>query len=332
MGSGRFEHGAHSPTLRLRRSHLWQHSSDMPASVVLEPLLRWYGRSARPLPWRRSEATPWEILVSEVMLQQTPVARVLPVYDAWVRRWPTPAALASDAPGEAVRMWGRLGYPRRALRLHEAATAIERDCGGEVPATYQQLVELPGVGDYTAAAVAAFAYSEPALVLDTNVRRVLGRLFVGRDRPARSVSAAERRQARSVLPEDGITAAAWSVAVMELGAVICTARTPHCPACPVSDSCAWRRSGYPASQLPPPRAQRYAGTDRQTRGRILALVRESSGPVAAERLESVSADASQRERALRSLLDDGLVVEQAEGALTLPGRATRQAGSGRELS
>jgi A/G-specific adenine glycosylase len=305
----------------------------MPATVVLQPLLRWYGRSARPLPWRRSDTTPWEILVSEVMLQQTPVARVLAVYDAWVRRWPTPAALASDTPGEAVRMWGRLGYPRRALRLHEAATAIQRDFGGEVPSTYQQLVELPGVGDYTAAAVAAFAYSEPALVLDTNVRRVLARLFAGRDRPPRAVSAAERRQATRVLPDDGVTAAAWSVAVMELGAVVCTARAPRCPACPVSESCAWRRLGYPASQVPKPQAQRYTGTDRQARGEILALLRESTDPVDAGRLESVSSDPLQRERALRSLLDDGLVVEQAEGALTLPGRATEdEAAPGRELS
>jgi A/G-specific adenine glycosylase len=293
----------------------------MPASIVLEPLLHWYAHSARPLPWRRSDTSPWEILVSEVMLQQTPVARVLPVYDAWVQRWPTPTSLAAGTSGDAVRMWGRLGYPRRALRLHAAAGVLERDYGGEVPSTYDQLVRLPGIGDYTAAAVAAFAFSEPTLVLDTNVRRVLARLFDGSDRPPRTVSAAERRRATRVLPEEGVAAAAWSVAVMELGAVVCTARTPRCAACPVSDSCVWRRLGYPASQLPKQPAQKYAGTDRQARGRILALLREGTGPIDVARLGSVSADPFQRERALRSLLDDGLVVEQVEGALTLPGAA-----------
>jgi A/G-specific adenine glycosylase len=312
------------PTLRLRPPVLWQHSPDMPASVLLEPVLRWYTQHARPLPWRQRNAGAWRILVSEVMLQQTPVARVLPVYDAWVRRWPTPAGLASDAPGEALRMWGGLGYPRRALRLHETATILVRDYGSRVPSRYQQLLTLPGIGDYTAAAIAAFAYRERTVVLDTNVRRVLSRVVSGQERPPRAVQAAERRLAQELLPEAGSTAAAWNVAVMELGATVCTARAPRCAACPVSGSCAWRRAGFPTTCAARARVQRYEGTDRQARGRILALLRGTGDAVPIESLASVWPDPVQRERALRSLLDDGLVVEQAEGALALPGRRSER--------
>jgi A/G-specific adenine glycosylase len=290
----------------------------MPASVLLEPVLRWYAQHARSLPWRRSGTSPWQVLVSEVMLQQTPVVRVLAVYDAWVRRWPTPAGLATDGPGEAVRMWRGLGYPRRALRLHETATILVRDYGGRVPSSYQQLLTLPGIGDYTAAAVAAFAYGERTVVLDTNVRRVLARAVSGQEHPPRAVRTAERRLARELLPESGATAAAWNVAVMELGATVCTARAPRCTACPVSSSCAWRRAGRPSLSEARARSQGYEGTDRQARGRILALLRDAGDSVRVESVASVWPDAVQRERALRSLLDDGLAVEQA-GALTLPG-------------
>ena len=164
-------------------------------------ILRWYASHARDLPWRRPDAGPWAVLVSEVMLQQTPVARVLPAHAAWLARWPAPPSLAAAAPGDAVRQWGRLGYPRRAVRLHAAARLIAERHGGTVPSSVADLRELPGVGSYTAAAVASFAYGQRHAVLDTNVRRVLARLVRGEELPPRSASAAEVRLAESLLPE-----------------------------------------------------------------------------------------------------------------------------------
>jgi len=157
------------------------------------PVLAWYARNARDLPWRAPGATPWSVLVSEIMLQQTPVARVLPEYLRWIARWPTPAALAAEPAGEAIRQWGRLGYPRRALRLHETATILTRGHGGMVPADRDALLALPGIGSYTAAAVASFAFGQRHAVLDTNVRRVLARLVAGRPTAAAAPSVAERR-------------------------------------------------------------------------------------------------------------------------------------------
>ncbi len=282
-------------------------------------MLQWYDDHRRELPWRQPEVGGWAVLVSEIMLQQTPVQRVLGVYAAWMGRWPDSAALARETPGEAVRMWGRLGYPRRALRLHRAAVAIEERHGGMVPCSTAELRQLPGVGEYTAAAVAAFAYHQREIVLDTNVRRVLGRLFAGRQYPPATLTKAEREQARGVLPEDPHISARWSVAVMELGALICTAAAPRCRQCPVSARCAWRLADYPAYDGPPRRGQTYAGTDRQCRGRILSVLRESEGPVPVALVETTWADAIQRERALASLVDDGLVVRADKGgALALP--------------
>src|SRR5213078_4923579 len=151
------------------------------------------------------------------MLQQTPVARVLPAYRAWLERWPTPTALAAAPAGEAVRQWGRLGYPRRALRLHETATILVARHGGTVPADLDALRALPGIGSYTAAAVASFAFGQRHAVLDTNVRRVLSRLVGGDALPPRTLSAAETRLAESLLPAEPAVAAHWAVAVMELG-------------------------------------------------------------------------------------------------------------------
>jgi A/G-specific adenine glycosylase len=290
----------------------------MPESSLHRPMLDWYAESARDLPWRRADTTAWGVLVSEVMLQQTPVARVLPVYEAWMRAWPTPAALAEEAAGEAVRAWGRLGYPRRALRLHAAARAITERHGGAVPADRDTLRGLPGVGDYTATAVAVFAFGARHAVLDTNVRRVLGRVAAGEQHPARSVTAAERERAEALLPDEEDTAARWSVAVMELGALVCTSRAPRCRACPVVDACAWATAGYPAYDGPPRRGQAYAGTDRQCRGRLLGVLRDADGPVARSRLESAWDDAAQRERALDGLLADGLVEPLDDGFFRLP--------------
>jgi A/G-specific adenine glycosylase len=287
-------------------------------SDLVDPILRWYDAHARDLPWRRPGASAWSVLVSEFMLQQTPVARVLPVHEAWLERWPTPADLAAEPSGEAVRAWGRLGYPRRALRLHAAAVAIVADHGGVVPDSYDALRTLPGVGDYTAAAVAAFAYRQRQVVLDTNVRRVLGRAASGVEFPARSVSKAEREVAAALLPADAPTAATWSVAVMELGALICTSDRPKCPTCPVADTCAWHTAGRPAYDGPPRPVQTYAGTDRQCRGRLLAVLRDAPGSVPKARLDAAWDLDDQRERCLASLLDDGLVVAAGDGRYALP--------------
>lgn len=281
-----------------------------------EPILSWYAEKARDLPWRRPDATPWGILVSEIMLQQTPVARVLPAWATWMRRWPTPADLAAESPGEAVREWGRLGYPRRALNLHACARAIAAEHGGRVPPEYETLRALPGIGDYTAAAVASFAYGGRHAVLDTNVRRVLARAVQGVEYPPKTTTAAERRLAESLLPV--VDAPRWGVAVMELGALVCTARSPRCADCPIAARCAWRLAGRPAHDGPPRRGQAYAGTDRQCRGRLLAILRQAHGPVPKPALDVVWDDPAQRERALDALVADGLAEVLADGTYRLP--------------
>jgi len=290
----------------------------MPESLLHNAVLQWYAEHRRVLPWRAPTAGGWAVLVSEVMLQQTPVGRVRPAYEAWMRRWPTPAALAADRPGEAVRMWGRLGYPRRALRLHAAATVIDQLHDGSVPTTYEELRGLPGVGDYTAAAVTAFAFRRRAVVLDTNVRRVLTRWLGARELPATNITVAERGLAESVLPAEDDTAATWSVALMELGALLCRPTAPACGHCPLRDVCAWRAAGYPPHVGPQRRGQTYAGTDRQCRGRILGLLRDSDEPVRPAFAAAVWDDAEQRDRALASLIEDGLAVISSDGRLALP--------------
>ena len=289
-----------------------------PHQALHERLLGWYDEHARDLPWREESATAWAVLVSEFMLQQTPVARVLPVYEQWLRTWPTPADLAAAAPGEAVRAWGRLGYPRRALRLHAAAGVITTKHGGAVPDSYEDLVALPGVGDYTAAAVASFGFGRRHVVLDTNVRRVLARAVRGREVPDRTVTRSERALAGSLHPDGDAAAAAWAVSTMELGAVVCRATGPRCSACPVADLCAWRAAGYPAHDGPARRSQSYAGTDRQCRGRLLAVLRDNAGPVHVSALEAVWPGAGQRDRCLRWLVDDGLVVRSSDQTYALP--------------
>ncbi|GAA2745088.1 A/G-specific adenine glycosylase [Kitasatospora cinereorecta] len=287
-------------------------------STLHTTVIDWYEANARDLPWRTPDASPWAVMVSEFMLQQTPVKRVLPAYAAWLERWPTPADLAADAPGEAVRMWGRLGYPRRALRLHAAATAITEDHGGEVPSDHAALLALPGVGEYTAAAVASFAFRQRHAVLDTNVRRVFARAVTGVEYPAQATTAAERRTATELLPARAETAATWAVAVMELGALVCTARSPECAGCPLRAECAWQRAGRPPYQGPARRGQTYEGTDRQVRGKLLAVLRDAHGEVAQARLDEVWHDAVQRARALDGLVADGLVEPVGPGVYRLP--------------
>ena len=295
------------------------------APALVRTLMDWYDGAARDLPWRRPGVSPWGVLVSEVMLQQTPVARVIPAWERWLRRWPSPADLAAAEAGDAIREWDRLGYPRRALRLHAAATTIVDRHGGRVPSSVDELEALPGVGAYTARAVAAFAHKRRSPVADTNVRRVLARVFDARhDANGSAATAAERQLLDALLPADGAEAARASVALMELGALVCTARRPRCADCPVRHTCAWVAAGSPPGVQR--RAQTYAGTDRQARGRLLAVLRDADGPVGTAALDAVWSEAEQRERALAGLLTDGLVERTADGRFRLPGVAVSRPG------
>jgi len=282
-------------------------------SAQTAAILAWYRTNARDLPWR-ADPEPWAVLVSEVMLQQTPVSRVLPVFEDWMARWPRPAALAAESPGAAVRAWGRLGYPRRALRLHAAAVVCVTQFGGAVPSDVADLRSLPGVGEYTAAAVAAFAFGQRHPVLDTNVRRVQARWLDGTESPlTTSVTALERSRALDLLPTNGPDAAGLSVAFMELGALVCSARAPRCEDCPISRWCAWRAADCPQATGTARKAQAWQGTDRQCRGRIMAALRDSRSSVTEASLSDVWPDAAQLGRSLQSLVDDGLAVPEGSG-------------------
>jgi A/G-specific adenine glycosylase len=287
------------------------------APVLADVVLAWYDAHARDLPWRRT-TDPWAVLVSEVMLQQTPVARVLPAYTAWLDRWPTPAALAADPPGEAVRMWGRLGYPRRALRLHAAARAVVAHHGGVVPADLDALLALPGVGAYTARAVASFAYGRRHPVVDTNVRRVAARAVGGSGEAGPPSTTRDLAFVTTLLPDEPARAARFGVALMELGALVCTARSPRCADCPLAGRCAWRLAGYPPYDGPRPPRQGYDGTDRQARGALLAVLRAAAGAVPVEALERAWPEPLQRARAVDGLVADGLVEPTADGGFALP--------------
>ncbi len=284
---------------------------------MIQQVIGWYAAHARDLPWRGTGVTPWGILVSEFMLQQTPVSRVIAPWHAWMDRWPTPASLAAEDSGEAVRAWGRLGYPRRALRLHEAAGRIVADHAGEVPSDIEALRALPGVGDYTASAVASFAFGQAHVVLDTNVRRVLARLDAGQAQPAATLTAAERARAESWITDEPSHAPRWAVASMELGAQVCQAVAPRCPECPVAQACRWRAAGHPAWAGAPRRVQPYAGTDRQCRGALLAVLRTRDAADRLLLLQAWPSDVDQAERALASLEADGLVTHDADGRYRL---------------
>ena len=279
-----------------------------------ERVVTWFDQNRRPLPWRESP-TPWGVLVSEVMLAQTPVPRVAPVWRAWLDRWPTPADLAAEPVSEAIKAWGRLGYPRRALRLHEAAGVIVEQHSGEVPRDYQSLVALPGVGDYTAAAVVSFAFGGRATVLDVNVRRFYARYFDGQPFPPAHVTSDERRRAAGYLPDRD--PALWAAATMEFGQLVCTAKEPRCESCCVADGCRWLARGRPDAHLRTTRPQGYAGTDRQVRGLIVEKLR--SGPAAREAIDALWPDGIQLARALDSLVSDGLVDPVEPERFALPG-------------
>ncbi|WP_279367451.1 A/G-specific adenine glycosylase [Microbacterium testaceum] len=282
------------------------------------PLIAWYRDAARDLPWRREGFGAWGTLVSEFMLQQTPVNRVVPHLEAWLTRWPTPADLAASPPGDAVTQWANLGYPRRALWLHRAAVEIRDRHDGVVPRDVEALLALTGIGDYTARAVAVFAYGDRHPVVDTNTRRVLARAIEGRAQPGpphrRDLEAMEAE-----LPADIAESAIVNAAAMELGAIVCTARAPKCEACPLAAQCAWRAAGYPASEDRRRKQATYEGSDRQTRGAVLKTLREAA-PAAVPAFAVIPEwpDPAQRDRAIDSLIADGL-VEAADEYLRLPG-------------
>jgi A/G-specific adenine glycosylase len=283
-------------------------------SSLHQPVLAWYKKNKRDLPWRNTDA--WGVLVSEIMLQQTPVARVLPVYIEWMKRWPTPAALAAASPAQVITAWGRLGYPRRALRLHECAKVISTQHKGEIPETQSELRELPGIGDYTSAAIIAFAFTGRSLVLDINIRRVFARVIDGVEVPNAAPTKSEREEREKLIPSKNPHI--WAAATMELGALICTAKNPKCGQCPLADQCIWRSLDYPLSDQPK-RTQSWHGTDRQCRGVIVQALRENPA-LSKKQIMQLWDVPSQVEKALLTLLEDGLVVEQKGQEFSLPQR------------
>jgi A/G-specific adenine glycosylase len=290
----------------------------MKLSPTPSELLGWYDECRRDLPWRETGVTAWQILVSEFMLQQTPVSRVLPIWRDWVARWPTASATAAASAADVVRAWGKLGYPRRAKRLHECASVIARDHADVVPDDVDVLLTLPGVGSYTARAVACFAYQQRVPVVDTNVRRVVARVMHGRADAAAASAVRDQADVSALLPNDS-SAHRFSAALMELGATVCTARAPRCGLCPLS-VCRWREAGFPPAQGPARRPQTYAGTDRQVRGRLLDVLRDNELPVTRAQLDVAwLTDTEQRDRALNSLLADGLVTQTTDGRFALAG-------------
>ena len=280
---------------------------------------RWYAENARDLPWRQPSTSAWAVLVSEVMLQQTPVVRVIPAWIAWLERWPGPKELAAANPGDVLRMWGKLGYPRRALRLQDCAVAVVRDHSGRVPEDVTALLALPGVGVYTARAVATFAFGQRHPVVDVNVRRVIARLVHGRAAPASASTTRDLADVEALLPMAAAAAARTSIAFMELGAVVCKAARPRCQDCPLADRCRWRQAGHPGDDGPLKRTQKFAGTDRQVRGRLLDVLREAPHPVTGAVLDLAWYEPGQRARALASLIHDGLVEPLEDGRFALPG-------------
>jgi A/G-specific adenine glycosylase len=259
-------------------------------------LLGWYAAAGRDLPWRRTH-DPYAILVSEIMLQQTGVERVLPKYHEFLARFPTVADLAAAPTGAVIRAWAGLGYNMRAVRLQGIARQVVASHGGIIPSTVDELLSLTGIGSYTAGAVACFAFGSQVAFLDTNIRRVLGRVFLGpEDQTAQPTAGAFARLAEAALPAD--RAYDWHQALMDLGATICTVRTPTCLLCPLGDLCVSRfRAGYATPAPPstrtiheaaavwdtaPPPARRaaaprketpFTGSTRYYRGRIIATLR-----------------------------------------------------------
>ncbi len=283
----------------------------------VEAVLEWGRRTRRDLPWRRTR-DPWAVLVAETMLQQTGVARVVPRYLAFLDAVPTAAACAAASPAWIVRCWDGLGYNRRAVLLHRAATAIVADHAGRVPDDLDALLALPGVGLYTARAVLAFAFERDHGVVDTNAARVAARAVAGEPLDRRRVQAI----ADALVPPR--RAWEWNQSVLDLGATVCTRRAPRCGVCPAIDHCAWAATGWAAPdpaagsagssvrQLP------FAGSDRQGRGRLVAALR--GGPLRLEDVADAAGWPHEPDRARRiceGLVADGL-AEVTDGMLALP--------------
>lgn len=272
----------------------------------------WFKKNKRDLPWRKTDA--WGVLVSEFMLQQTPVNRVLPVYEAWMKRWPTAASLSKATPAEVITAWGRLGYPRRALRLHECAKEITHNLKGKIPESQAELRALPGIGEYTAAAITAFAFEKRSLVLDINIRRLFARLFDGVETPTQAATKVEKSRYEELIPKKDPHL--WAAATMELGAVICTSQSPKCGICPVAHVCTWRSLDYPKSDVVK-RRQSWHGTDRQCRGTIVQALRENE-VLTKSQITQLWDVPSQLEKALLTLLDDGLIESRGKNKFSLP--------------
>ena len=272
----------------------------------------WFKKNKRDLPWRKTDA--WGVLVSEFMLQQTPVNRVLPVYEEWMKRWPTASSLSKATPAQVITAWGRLGYPRRALRLHECAKEITTNLGGKIPENEAELRALPGIGEYTAAAIAAFAFEKRSLVLDINIRRLYARLFDGVETPTQAATKVEKSRYEELIPKR--EPHVWAAASMELGAVICTSQAPKCGICPVAHVCAWRSLDYPKSDVVK-RRQSWHGTDRQCRGTIVQALRENE-VLTKSQIAQLWDVPSQLEKALLTLLDDGLIQSRGKNKFSLP--------------
>ena len=277
-----------------------------------KPIVNWFKRNKRDLPWRTT--TPWGVMVSEYMLQQTPVNRVLPKWIEWMERWPTPKDLAAATPAQVITAWGRLGYPRRALRLHAAAQIIAEDFNNEVPEDELTLQQLPGIGEYTAAAIAAFAFDQRTLVMDVNIRRVLTRVIDGNEHPKPAPTSRERARRLALLPEKN--AHIWAAATMELGAMVCTSKNPKCELCPVISACNWRKNGYPKSDLIR-KSQDWHGTDRKCRGTIVQALRENES-LTENAIKKLWPDESQIEKALKTLQEDLLIEVISRKRYRLP--------------
>lgn len=233
---------------------------------------------------------------------------MIPYWEDWTRRWPKPSDLAGASPGEVIQAWGTLGYPRRALRLRQCAIAIATEHGDQAPADETTLRTLPGIGEYTAAAVAAFAYGQRTVVLDTNIRRVLSRAQHGQALPLPNLTADERSRAAALVPTDRATSVRWNQATMELGAVLCRARGLDCGPCPIKNLCSWARAGYPGDLHADKRKpQTWRGSNRQLRGQIMAMLRQAEGEtVPIDALQAAVGDHARFEAVIDELVSDGL--------------------------
>ncbi|PPF84845.1 hypothetical protein C5E07_04885 [Pseudoclavibacter sp. RFBJ3] len=297
--------------------------AELRRTVLTSTVNDWFAREQRALAWRAPTTTPWGVLVSETMLQQTQAARVEPKWLDFMERWPTPGAMAEASEAEVLRFWDRLGYPRRALWLLACARAITAEHAGMVPSTRDALLALPGVGPYTASAVMSFAHGVPEPVVDTNVRRVLSRAFLGEETPWGPSAVRDAAEMLAVSPSETQAANLWNAASMELGALVCTAKRPNCEVCPIVATCAWFAAGRPPSSAVKKRQAKFAGSDREMRGLVLRELRAIPGGVEIEFLRSHLApgglDEARFERAISSLQNDGLIVRRAEAQIALAG-------------